>query len=73
MRLHRTMKYLTIIFLLLTGTLAAEQRPNILWIFTDDHATQAIGAYGGRFEPLNLTPNLDRIAAEGILLSPAKQ
>lgn len=45
--------------------------PNILWIFTDDHATQALGAYGGRFESLNLTPNLDRIAEEGILFERA--
>ena len=37
-------------------------RPNILFIFSDDHATQAIGAYGSR---INQTPNLDRIANEG--------
>ena len=39
---------------------------NILWIFSDDHAYQAIGTYGGRFESLNLTPNLDSIANEGM-------
>ncbi len=38
--------------------------PNILFLFTDDHATQAIGAYGSR---INKTPNLDRLAAEGML------
>jgi hypothetical protein len=38
-------------------------RPNILFIFSDDHAYQAISAYGSR---LNRTPNLDRIAREGI-------
>src|SRR5687768_5012571 len=38
-------------------------RPNILFIFTDDHAYQAIGAYGSR---LNRTPNLDRIARDGM-------
>ena len=31
---------------------------NILWIFSNDHAYQAIDTYGGRFESLNLTPNL---------------
>src|SRR5262245_42971473 len=38
-------------------------RPNILFIFADDHAYQAIGAYGSG---LNRTPNIDRIAAEGM-------
>ena len=43
--------------------LAAEDRPNILFIFTDDHAYQAIGAYGSN---RNETPNLDRLASEGM-------
>ena len=38
---------------------AAADRPNILFIFTDDHASAAIGAYGS---VINQTPNLDRIA-----------
>ena len=46
-------------------------RPNILWLFSDDHAYQAIGAYGGRFEPLNLTPNIDRLAREGMVFEKA--
>lgn len=37
-------------------------QPNILFIFSDDHAPQAIGAYGSK---INETPNLDRIASEG--------
>jgi arylsulfatase A-like enzyme len=41
----------------------APQRPNILFIFSDDHAYQAISAYGYR---LNQTPNIDRIAKEGM-------
>ncbi len=41
----------------------AAQRPNIVFIFSDDHAYQAIGAYGSK---LNQTPNLDRIAREGM-------
>jgi len=49
------------------GVSAAEaERPNILWLFSDDHAFQAIGAYGGRFGDLNLTPNIDRIADQGM-------
>jgi len=43
---------------------AASERPNILFIMTDDHAAQAVGAYGSR---INQTPNLDRIAREGML------
>jgi arylsulfatase A-like enzyme len=39
------------------------QRPNILFIMTDDHATHALSAYGSR---VNKTPHLDRIANEGI-------
>ena len=42
------------------------KRPNILWLFSDDHTHQAIGAYGGRFGDLDLTPNIDRIANEGV-------
>ena len=39
-------------------------RPNILFVFTDDHAYQSIGAYGSR---INKTPNMDRLAREGML------
>ncbi|MBX3390273.1 MAG: sulfatase [Phycisphaeraceae bacterium] len=38
-------------------------RPNILFIFSDDHGTQAISAYGSR---INRTPNIDAIAHEGM-------
>ncbi len=41
-------------------------RPNILFIMTDDHAAHAIGAYGSR---VNKTPHLDRLAREGALFS----
>jgi len=50
------------------GSGAARQpppRPNILFIMTDDHAAQAISAYGSR---VNRTPHLDRIASEGARL-----
>jgi arylsulfatase A-like enzyme len=48
------------------GAAEASSRPNIIWIFSDDHAYQAIGAYGGRLQPLNPTPNIDRLASEGM-------
>jgi arylsulfatase A-like enzyme len=40
------------------------QRPNILFVFADDHATHAISAYGSRIVQ---TPNIDRLAKEGML------
>ena len=42
---------------------AADTRPNILFVFTDDHAYQAISAYGSN---RNETPNIDRLAKEGM-------
>jgi len=43
-----------------------QQRPNILFIFTDDHASHAMSCYGSK---VNQTPNLDRIAQEGMLFN----
>ncbi|HEY3861314.1 MAG TPA: sulfatase [Verrucomicrobiae bacterium] len=44
---------------------AADNRPNILFIMADDHAWQAVSAYGeGR--RLLQTPNIDRLGAEGM-------
>ena len=40
-------------------------RPNILFIMSDDHASHAISSYGSR---INQTPNLDRIADDGMIL-----
>lgn len=44
------------------------KQPNIIFIMSDDHAYQAISAYNNR---LIETPNIDRIANEGILFSNA--
>ena len=71
---NQAIRLLTPVFLLLIGSVAqgagaqtsgekASDRPNILFIFTDDHAYQAISAYGGG---LNKTPNIDRLANEGV-------
>ena len=43
----------------------AADRPNIIFIMSDDHAAHAISAYGSR---VNKTPNIDRLAREGALL-----
>ncbi|WP_372775426.1 sulfatase [Mangrovibacterium sp.] len=44
------------------------KRPNILFIMSDDHAYQAISAYG---YGLNKTPNIDRLANEGAIFTRA--
>mgnify|MGYP000939267118 FL=1 len=41
----------------------AKDRPNILFIMTDDHASHAMSCYGSK---INKTPHLDRIAKEGM-------
>ena len=41
----------------------SQKRPNILFIFSDDHGYQALSCYGSN---RNQTPNLDRIAQEGM-------
>ena len=40
------------------------KQPNIIFIMTDDHASHALNCYGSR---INKTPNLDRLAKEGML------
>ncbi len=42
-------------------------RPNVIYIMADDLTTQAISAYGGIYKDLAPTPNIDRIASEGML------
>jgi arylsulfatase A-like enzyme len=42
---------------------AEPKHPNIVFIFSDDHGYQAISAYGSK---VNQTPNIDRLAREGM-------
>jgi len=49
---------------LLSSCQTKMKQPNILFIFSDDHAQNAIGAYGSK---INKTPNIDRIASEGVV------
>ena len=41
-----------------------QQHPNIIFVFTDDHAPHAIRTYGSK---INQTPNLDRLAQKDML------
>jgi len=50
------------------GDHQVQKLPNIIFIMSDDHAYQAISAYGSG---LNSTPNIDRIAKEGAIFSKA--
>lgn len=49
----------------LTRPIAAAERPNILFLFSDDHALKAISAYGGPLADVAPTPNIDTLAREG--------
>ncbi len=69
MRLTKTLLY-TLLILITTKPLTTHATqpspPNIVFIFTDDHAYQAISAYKSRLASVAPTPNIDRIAAQGI-------
>lgn len=45
----------------------SQERPNIIFIMADDHAFQAISAYGHPISKLAPTPNIDRIAHDGAI------
>jgi arylsulfatase A-like enzyme len=49
----------------LAAPVQAADRPNIIFIMSDDHAAHAISAYGSQ---VNTTPNIDRLAREGLRL-----
>lgn len=46
-----------------------KKKPNIIFIMADDHAVQAISAYGHPLARLAPTPNIDRIAQNGALFT----
>ncbi|MEP3479422.1 MAG: sulfatase [Fuerstiella sp.] len=56
-----------LLVLLSASTSVAEDRPNILFLFSDDHAIKAISAYGGPLAEIAPTPSIDRIANEGAI------
>jgi len=48
-----------------TETKATAQRPNILFLFSDDHAIKSISAYGGPLADVAPTPSIDQLARQG--------
>jgi len=57
---------LCLVALLALGKAQAAKRPNILFIMSDDHAAEGIGAYGSWLKDYVHTPAIDRLAAEGM-------
>ncbi len=62
MKISRSLIALMWVLLFWAPSATADDRPNLLFIFSDDHAQHAISAYGSR---VNQTPNLDRLAKQG--------
>lgn len=71
----KLLKYIFVIVLILqsckkkesSDKIQLKDRPNIIYIMADDHAAQAISAFGHPISKLAPTPNIDRIAEEGAL------
>lgn len=45
----------------------SEKQPNIIFMMADDHTTQGLGIYKSRLQALNPTPNLDKVAKQGVI------
>ena len=55
--------------LLSTNCASGGEKPNILFIMSDDHTSQAVSAYGGILIDICPTPNIDRLANEGMIFT----
>jgi arylsulfatase A-like enzyme len=51
---------------LLTSCLHAAEKPNIVFVLVDDHALEAVSAYGSHLKDFARTPTIDRLATEGM-------
>ena len=58
---------LIIVLIISQFSLIGNKKPNILFVFTDDHAPHAIGAYNGWLKSVNPTPVIDKLAKDGML------
>ena len=58
--------FATLFFCLTMSVVSAADRPNIVFIFTDDHCQQALSAYDAS---RMATPHMDRIAQQGMLFN----
>jgi len=55
--------FVAAVLVLISPITRAADRPNILFVYTDDHTVQALGAYGSR---INQTPHMDALAVSGM-------
>lgn len=67
---HKAYSVLLALFAILSCNLAlsaaSAKRPNVLFIMSDDHAYEAVGAYDSWLKDFLHTPTLDKLAAEGM-------
>ena len=70
-RTHKTILLLTSLVFGITSCNSDKKislkKPNIIYIMADDLTTQAISAYGGIYKDIAPTPNIDKVAKEGML------
>ena len=62
-----TPRFIGLLFILFVTSpvCASDNRPNILFIYTDDQSHRTVGCYPGSFDWVR-TPNIDRLAADGV-------
>ncbi|MBG89023.1 MAG: sulfatase [Verrucomicrobiales bacterium] len=58
-------RLLSLFCLAVFGFASAEERPNILFIYTDDHSHRTVGCYPEAYSFVK-TPNIDALAAKGV-------
>lgn len=69
-RMNKLPFVFSVYVLLAVVGLAADSRPNILLILSDDHSMPHLGVYGdANCKRFNITPNLDAMASEGMLFN----
>ncbi|MCK4921305.1 MAG: sulfatase [Bacteroidales bacterium] len=68
--MRKELKFMKIFGILgLSISATAQDRPNILYIMSDDHSADVIGAYDSHLKDYVQTPNIDKLAQEGALLT----
>ena len=69
--MKRSVPLLTLTSLASSLSLYSADRPNILFIMSDDHTAQAVGVYATLLKDLDPTPTIDSLAREGIVFDNA--
>ncbi|MEM9366703.1 MAG: sulfatase [Planctomycetota bacterium] len=57
---------LFVVACLIPSFLHAAEKPNIVFVLVDDHALEAVSAYGSHLKDFARTPTIDRLATEGM-------